>query len=424
MLTLLRRLAPAGILLLPLGCGSSETTDNNENNTGGLCLNISGTEDVEGLAIQRPAREVDGCRAVPGDSADEQVCEQIEPDLSCLGNTEPLGTPINVIFTGCVASFGLEAQSDDLTVTVLREVANGQAVDPGYDLAGPAGAQEENTPGALVGHDPDDDTLLGQTRSKTVPRETCFDLGQFTLADVPTETRLVVRVTDQHVETSRRQYVDTYQYNVVLRNDQLREGPSPSDPLVTDPMTYCAANPCYAIDDVNTVFETTFKTVALTAGVSRIEGDDDLYDGTGQGHIAGEVQDCSSLDTVQNAVIAVDSPVKKLAYFNVGYPPGIGNLEDPKVDQSRSLTNADGLYAAIAVDSADGGQPVHIGAVVTRSICGEDGVCMCKDDKENPDWPGADTDEGRVDVLGSRTIYVFPDSITILTFDRNLYTVE
>ena len=173
---------------------------------------------------------------------------------------------------------------------------------------------------------------------------------------------------------------------------------------------------------MNTVFETTFKTVALTAGVSRIEGDDDLYDGTGQGHIAGEVQDCGSENTVKNAVIGIDSAVKKLAYFNVGYPPGIGNLEDPKVDQSRSVTNADGLYAAIAVDTQDGGQPVKIGAIVTRSVCGQDNICQCKDDAPNPEWPGADADEARVDVLGSRTIYVYPDSITILTFDRNLYT--
>ena len=31
-------------------------------------------------------------------------------------------------------------------------------------------------------------------------------------------------------------------------------------------------------------------TVALTAGVSQIQGDDDLYDGSGQGHVAGEVR--------------------------------------------------------------------------------------------------------------------------------------
>ncbi len=424
MRALLRRAVPAAGLLALTACGGSDTTTNNDNNGPGLCFDISGSEDVNGLSIKRPGEEVNGCTAIDGSTEDEQLCQETTPDLSCLGQTEALGSPINVIFTGCVNSFGLEAQSDDLTVTVLREMVGGAATDPGYDLDGAAGMQSENTTAALVGHDPDDMTMTGQTRSKTVPRETCFDLGQFTFADVPTETPLIVRVTDQHVEKDRRQYVDTYQYNVVLRNDAIREGPSLSDPLVTDAATYCASNPCYVIDDVNTVFETTFKTIALTAGVSRIVGDDDLYDGTGQGHIAGEVQDCGSVNTMQNAVVGIDSPVKKLAYFNVSYPPAIGNLEDPKVDQSRNRTNADGLYAAIAVDAQDGGQSVQIGAIITRSLCGDDGICQCKDDAQNPAWSAPDTNEAKVEVLGSRTIYVYPDSISILTFDRNLYTAE
>ena len=83
-----------------------------------------------------------------------------------------------------------------------------------------------------------------------------------------------------------------------------------------------------------------------------------------------------------------------------------------------------GLYAAIAADTQDGGQAVKIGAVITRSVCGDDGICQCKDGKTNSEWPGADANEARVDVLGSRQIYVYPDSITILTFDRNLYTAQ
>jgi len=419
----MRRLIPASLAVLAAACGGETNNNNTNNNTSGLCFDITGTENVDGLELRRPEEEVDGCHGIDGATEEERLCEEKAPDLSCLGQSEPLGTPINVTFTGCVNSFGLEAQSDDLTVTVLRETVNGNITDPGYDLNGAAGMQAEKTTGALVGADPDTGAV-GHTRSKTVAREVCFDLGQFTMGQVPTETRLIVRVTDQHVEKSRRQYVDTYQYNVVLRDDAVGEGPALDAPLVTDPATYCAANPCYVHDDVNTVFETTFKTVALTAGVSRIDGDDDLYDGTGQGHIAGEIQDCTSQDTLRNAVVGVDTAVKKLAYFNVGYPPGVGNLEDPKVDQSRSRTNADGLYAAIAADTQDGGQAVKIGAVITRSVCGDDGICQCKDGKTNAEWPGADANEARVDVLGSRQIYVYPDSITILTFDRNLYTAQ
>ena len=74
-------------------------------------------------------------------------------------------------------------------------------------------------------------------------------------------------------------------------------------PLVTDAATYCAANDCFAIDEVNTVYDVTFSLVATTAGVTNIQGGDDLYDGMGQGHVAGSVRDCTSEDTVQNAVI-------------------------------------------------------------------------------------------------------------------------
>jgi hypothetical protein len=378
-----------------------------------VCLNISGALDAGGLSIRKPEEAVNGCTGVPGSTEESRICRQKAPDLSCVGQAAPVRAPLSVTFVGCVSSFGLEAQSDDLTVTVLRERgAGGAPNDPGYDHAGLPGRQAENTPAAV----------LGQSLSTRVEASRCADLGYFKLENIPTETPLIVRVTDQHLESSVRAYVDVYKYNVILRNAAIRSGEAPDSPLVQDPETYCAANPCFVIDEVNTVYRTTFTTVALTAGVSQIEGADDLYDGVGQGHIAGEVQDCTSEDSVKNAVVALSRKAKKLAYFNVDYPPSLGNLEDPKVDQSRSRTNGDGLYAAIAVDSAPGGEPVDIGAAVTPSICGADGVCRCTDGKANPAYTAADQGEGEVLLLGKRTIYVFPDSITIMTFDRELYT--
>lgn len=396
--------------VLALGCGSEN--GNNPPPGGGLCLNISGSVDASGLSIRKPEEEVQGCRGVPASLPDARMCEKKAPDLSCLGQSDPLGTPISVIMTGCVKSFGLEAQSDDLTVTILRErLPNGASVDPGYDHSGSPGSQAENTPAARI----------GAVRSTSVPREQCFDLGHFRMEGVPTETPLIVRVTDQQFPKGSRQYIDTYQYNVILRNREIRQGPTADAPSVADPATYCASNPCYVVDDVNTVVDTTFRTVAITAGVSQINGSDDLYDGVGQGHVAGEVRDCTSEDTLKNAVVALSAPVRKLAYFNVDYPPSLANLEDPKVDQSRTRTNADGLYAAIAVDT-DGRSPLDIGAAITRSVCGPDGVCRCAEGKENPNYSGPDEGEADVVVLGKRSIYVFPDSITILTFDRDMYT--
>ncbi len=405
---------PLLVLALPLLFACNSGDDGTDDGTP-TCQNLPARIDAAGLSLNVPDREVNGChyKAIDADNAE---CEQKDPDLSCLGVNEPLGTPIAVTFTGCVNSFGLAAQSDNLTVTILREAVGGTPVNPGYDVTGTPGSRAEKTPGAVIA------TAL----STTVPKTTCSDLGRFSVAGIPTETPLIVRVTDQQFPNDERTYVDTYQYNVVLRNALIREGPDPTSALVADPAADCGANPCYIVDDVNTVVSQTFTTVALTAGVSQIEGDDDLYDGIGQGHIAGEVQDCSSDDTIQNAAVGVSSTVRKLAYFNVGLPPSLGNLEDPKVDQTRSVTNADGLYAAIAVNTQDGGQPVEIGASITRSICGHDGVCMCDGVEANPAYSGPDADGSEADVvvLGKRTIYVYPDSITIFSFDRLLYTAE
>lgn len=405
----------SALLALPLLAACSGDDDGDDTSKPPLCLDISGDIDAGGLSIKRPEREARGCRYSAVD-ADTAQCEEIEPDFSCLGESAPLGTPIDVTFTGCISSFGLEAQSDDLVVTVLREEVGGTPVDPGYDVGGTPGSRAENSP----------DAVLGRVISTAVQKARCTDLGHFELENIPTETPMIVRVTDQHLDNGDRAYVDTYQYNVILRNSQIRMGPMPTDMLVDDPATYCQTNACYVVDDVNTVIEQTFTTVALTAGVSQIEGDDDLYDGSGQGHVAGEIQDCTDDNTIQNAAIAFSADIRKLAYFDVGFPPSLGNLEDPNVDQSRSLTNADGLYAAIAVDTQDGGQAVEVAAAATRSVCGNDGVCRCMEGAANPAWTAPDEDGSEADtvVLGNRTIYVFPDSITILTFDSLLYTTR
>lgn len=399
-----------GAALVATGCSGDDNGDDDKTG-GGLCLNVTGNLTESGLTIKKPEANVSGCRGVDGSAADVRICQEKAPDLSCHGMPEPYGTSVDVTFTGCVSSFGLEAQSDGLVVTILRERVGAQPTDPGYNYNGqPAmGPGAEKTAGAYV----------DQVVSEAVSADVCLDGGRFSIPNVPTETPLIVRVTDQNQTAANRQYVDTYQYNVILRNAVTRSGPTLNDPIVTDTSTTCATSACYVVDDVNTVFETTFTTIALTAGVSNIEGDDDLYDGVGQGHIAGEIQDCTSEDTMKNAVVAVSSDARKLAYFNVDFPPAVANLEDPKVDQSRTRTNADGLYAAIAVDTQDGGEEVTIGAAITEDICGADGECACIDDRtKNP----ANGDDPTVTVLGTRRIFVYPDSITILTFDRALYT--
>lgn len=386
---------------------------------GPACANVAGAVTQEGLTIRKPEADALGCTVVtnPAGSTPPNVCMRKAPEIDCLAIAEPLGRPINVIFTGCVASFGLEAQSDDLSVRALREtLASGAPVDPGYDVNGAAGMQAEKTPAALVGG-------ARPVISIRVPQTQCKDLGAFEMPNVPTETNLILRVTDQHQEKRNRKYVDTYQYNIILRNSAIRSGPLKDSPLVPDPQTYCAVagNRCYAFHNANTISATTFRTVALAAGVSVIRGSNDLYDGIGEGHVAGEVRDCTSEDKIVNAVVNLDISAKKIAYFNVGFPPNPNNIDDPKVEGSRTRTNGDGLYAAIALDTPVGGKAVRVGTAITREVCPA-GICKCNaDGTPNPAYsgPAAGAD---ATVLATRLVYAFPDSITIMTFDRQTYT--
>lgn len=373
------------------------------------CNNVEGTLTAGPVTVKKPDREPAGCKEVADPGGDPAFrCEQKTPDFACVGREVTGGPSVNVTLRGCVTTFGLGADSYDLTVAAFRErVGQDTAVDPGYDVSGAPGAQVDNTPTAF----------LARAISVEVPDSECTDRGAYELANIPTETDLIIRVTHQNEEASLRQYVDTYQYGFRLRNSDITDaGGNP----VADPATTCAAAACFVRDDVNTITIATFSTIPRAAGVSVVSGESDLFDGSGQGHIAGEVQDCTSEDTVQNAVVGIDTAARKLTYFNAGFDEG--NIEDPKPSSTRTRTNADGLYAAIAVDTSQGGTPVTVAAAIMPSICGADGVCKCGDDgKQNPAWTAADTGEAEAQVLGTRTVYVFPDSITILTFDRNIY---
>lgn len=367
---------------------------------------------VGSLTIPKPSEDAKACvETVNPSNNPPLICTEKVPDFSCVGQTVALQTPANVTLTGCVTAFGILTDSYDLTIKFFKELtAGGAPVDPGYNLSGPAGAQDDNSPAEL----------LGQTLSTQVAESECPDLGKFSIT-LPTETRLIVRVTDQNLEKENREKVDTYQYNYILRNSNVVD--AAGNPVANT--ASCTPQTCFVHDDVNTISQATFNTIPLAAGVSTIAGSDDLYDNNGQGHLAGEIQDCTSEDTVQNAIVAVDATAKKLAYFNTGFGVGPYNLEDPKPQGTRTRTNADGLYSVIAISTTPGGSAVNVGAAVTPSLCGADGVCKCNEDgTNNPNWTAADAGEGETLVLGSRTVYIFPDSITIMTFDRAFYTTN
>lgn len=398
------------VAVLPLmhGCGKKDASEKPPES----CVNISGKVEGVSVLMAKPNEDTAACIETidPIDSEKAFCTKKAEPDFSCLGQADPdAGPSVSVSMRGCVDAFGLGGESHGLTVTVFREkLPDGTMANPGYDLEGVPGSQTDNTPGAFI----------ARGLSTQVPPTECQDEGFFELKGVPTGTNLVVRVTEQSVDKDSRQFVDTYQYNVRLSNGAIKD----SMGMPVSDINLCTPESCFVSETVNTITITTFLVIPPTARVSSILGSDDLFDGFGQGHIAGEVQDCSSVDTVKNAVVGIDVKAKQRTYFNVDFPPDRDNLADPKAEVTRTMTNADGLFTFLAVDTENGATAVKIAAAITPKVCGEDGICQCLDDGEkNPAWSEADAQEGEVSVLGERSIFVFPDSITLMSFDRAIY---
>lgn len=405
-----RSLASLCLLLPPLGCGDSSDpgSDAGLSDGGGACFNVQGTISVGSVEVERPREDTKACQEEP--RGESSICTETAPDFGCVGDALNPGTPATVTARGCLVAFGIDVPTTaDIAVALFREFdAQNRPVDPGYDVNGAPGQQTNNTPAAF----------LGQQVTQAVSRDRCKDEGFFSIAGIPTETPLIIRVTEQHLAKNERIQVDTYQYNVMLRNTEVTD--ANGDPVAD--VSACTAETCFVELEANTISNATFLTTATTAGVSSIPGSDDLYDGMGQGHMAGRVRDCN-YRTVQHATVGLDVTVRKLAYFNVDFgASNAWNFDNPRPFASRRSTNADGLYSAIGIDAPRSGQAVTIGASITPTVCGPDGVCRCTElNTQNPAWSAADTGEGETIALGSRVTFVFPDSVTLLTFDDKTY---
>jgi hypothetical protein len=174
-----------------------------------------------------------------------------------------------------------------------------------------------------------------------------------------------------------RTFVDTYQFGIHISPDRVEDCPD------DQAMTFGEGARCVEFE-ANAIAETTARLIPIVAGHPNggIGGSEDLHDGNGNGAIAGEVRDCDDDQLLGATVTSSVAPVV-MSYFD--------GTADPRPSVGRQYTNTDGIYAAI--DIPVGTAPVEVTV----------------------------TAEGRVDgaarALGSQRVLVYPDSVTIYSFD-------
>lgn len=321
-------------LLLPAlaglgGCGnSSDGTGGNGGGGGasGAC-GLAELENGEFCAAQAgemncdlvsAVHKHDACgvplKAPPGDLARSENVEEFggkgAPDLSCFDPaTFPAkpGTPQTVTMKGKAVIFSHGCESKNLDIAVHKVKRTGGADDG--DI------------GELVGSaikTPDDCTIDGvpsEEEDCDPARYECV----FEYPGVPTETELVIK-------TGGNLWASLYDYNIFIRNDEVKDGVWEHDVRAL------------ASDDYGVISQ-----AAIGAPIT-----------PGHGAVAGEVHDCGDVRVV-NAVVEVSVPRKALTYF--------GNDEaHPLPDLSGTGTSTLGLYAAIDVNPgtvtiAAAGQP-------------------------------------------------------------------
>jgi hypothetical protein len=238
---------------------------------------------------------------------------QTAVDLSCLDNPPLQGTPQNVTLTGYLKVFvGGDSDSAGVKVEVYQEDLSGGQVGKLGALVGTAVTTDTNSPSRV------NDWLSG------CPTNGCTE-RQFTYANVPTETPLIIHTSDAN---NAGKWYDFYDYNVYFSNSQVSNGT----------VSY----------DTTAVGTTDPSTVTATLGTSV---------SSSKGLLAGEVHDCGDV-RLSGATVNTDYRAETPMFY-------FGDDEtNPLPDLSRTApglgTSQLGLFGALNYAP---GVPVHISAV-------------------------------------------------------------
>ena len=320
----------------------------------------------EGVCVAFPPAGSNGTVTDPTTN----IATDQSPDLSCLteGHPSPAG-PATATLYGAVTRFGAGLKTYDIEVSVF----DASTFDPSICESEPTvskrdtcyqeyGTPIESTmsvpvgpvqglPEACSGHQ---DCPLGYRCIKADLDHTCLEqFGLFEIANVPTNTLLVIRSRATKVKTK---WHDTYTFNVMLYADQVD------------------ADGRYHYD-ATMVSHGQWLLTPNTVGLGDIAPDN--------GVVGGRVRDCrvEPRDSwpISEVVLGLANPGKKFVFFN--------NLEDdtvPLVD--RGMTNILGRFACLDVPP---GWNVLAGYVNV---------------------------DGEPVELGALSVYVFPSALSVLTW--------
>ena len=262
------------------------------------------------------------------------------PNLDCLENPENLEAGQNVTMQGCLDIFGIgNMASPNLIVAAFSRDQDPSVEEPAYGQSEVALRTTEGEMGELA--------------------DACPYKGYYRIAGVPTHERLILKIYDTSDDFSRVA-VNTYVYDVFLRNSEIEEGAVNYEPVV--------------------IYNSSYDSIPTLAG-RPIEGGQVKYDNEGRAVVAGEMHDCDG-KVIHNANItpSYDDAQARMVYTD-------GDPDDPKPDVLRSSTNSDGVYVYLNAHTEE--------------------VCMAHT------FTGCIADGSDCKVIGSTDIKVFPDSVTL-----------
>jgi hypothetical protein len=289
-------------------------------------------------------------------------------DLSCVGTPPTLSASTTATIRGCIKIFGTGDHAKSGIQVDVFDISQDPSKDTPQYGSTPISLQADANGLACDGADAGSAACLSLA---------CDSTGAYSLDNIPLHIPLVVKVSSPG-DTS---VIASYSYDEVMDY-----GAFPVD-----------GNGVVAYD-ANLIFKSTYDSIPTLSG-QLIDGGNTIGDGQGRGVIAGEIHDCGDV-IVAGATVSTDKTDSKtkVVYFN-------GNTSSEQPLPTQTSTASDGLYAILNVNTDPGSNTPVVSAGALDPTCTAVADCQCVS-------------------MSSRTVRVFPDSVTILTLRGDLPVIQ